>query len=55
MNIKSTITFVIAALSAISFISLGNQVFAQNSGNEQSIPFVVQNTSRSMVDPAPGH
>jgi hypothetical protein len=55
MNIKLTITFVIAALSAISFISIGNQVFAQNSGNEQSIPFVVQNTSRSMVDPLPGH
>ena len=55
MNIKLTITFVIAALSAISFISIGNQVFAQSSGNDQSIPFVVQNTSRSMQDPLPGH
>jgi len=28
---------IIAALSAISFISMGNHVFAQNSVNEQSI------------------
>jgi hypothetical protein len=55
MNIKLTITLIIAALSAISFISIGNQVFAQNTGNDQSIPFVVQNTSRSMQDPLPGH
>jgi hypothetical protein len=55
MNIKLTIPFIIAALSAIGFISMGNQAFAQNSGNPQSIPFVVQNTSRSMVDPLPGH
>lgn len=55
MNIKLTITLIVATLSALSFMSLGNHVFAQNSGNEQSIPFVVQNTSRSMVDPLPGH
>jgi hypothetical protein len=55
MNIKITITFIIVALSAISFISIGNQTLAQNSGNEQSIPYVIQNTSRSMQDPLPGH
>jgi hypothetical protein len=44
-----------STLSAISFISIGNQAFAQNSGNEQSILYVVQNTSRSMQDPLPGH
>lgn len=55
MNIKLSITLIIVAVSAISFISIGNQAFAQNSGNEQSIPFVVQNTSRSIQDPLPGH
>jgi hypothetical protein len=55
MNIKLTITMIIAALSAISLISIGNQTFAQNSANDQSIPFVVQNTSRSIQDPLPGH
>ncbi|HET6589667.1 MAG TPA: hypothetical protein VFG45_05840, partial [Candidatus Nitrosocosmicus sp.] len=45
----------IALIGAIALITQlsGSTVFAQQT--EQSTPFVVQNTTKSMQDPLPGH
>jgi len=50
MKIKITITLIIAALSAISFISIGNHAFAQNLGTEQSMS--AQNSANVQSTPS---
>ena len=58
MNIKLNISFiVIAAIGAIASLAMiDNQALAiNNSMQDQGIPYIVQNTTKSMQDPLPGH